>query len=168
MVRFIIRFQIFYKYRRVDIYIPIWLDLLLKRYYQQKNEINNLHSNMVRFIIKVGTYATGSADTFTFQYGQIYYEIKEDEAKKEDTNLHSNMVRFIIKTLFIITVLKKYIYIPIWLDLLLASVAVVIVQRFYLHSNMVRFIINFIIPFGQATTEFTFQYGQIYYWFSIN
>ena len=33
------------------IYIPIWLDLLFIKNLKSINEIKNLHSNMVRFII---------------------------------------------------------------------------------------------------------------------
>ena len=33
------------------IYIPIWLDLLYYKEEKIKEEINDLHSNMVRFII---------------------------------------------------------------------------------------------------------------------
>ena len=51
------------------IYIPIWLDLLLKWGKDKYIEAKNLHSNMVRFIILV--FATNLVDCpiFTFQYG---------------------------------------------------------------------------------------------------
>ena len=35
----------------ISIYIPIWLDLLLNIYWLESMAQNNLHSNMVRFII---------------------------------------------------------------------------------------------------------------------
>ena len=51
MVRFIIR-NIRKKIKNsLSIYIPIWLDLLLNRNSLQKKLFENLHSNMVRFII---------------------------------------------------------------------------------------------------------------------
>ena len=55
----------------------------------------NLHSNMVRFIIRNLDKDIYRFLSFTFQYGQIYYK----EQPKE-----------------LITI--QYIYIPIWLDLL--------------------------------------------------
>ena len=59
-----------------------------------------------------------------------------------DMHLHSNMVRFIIMR--VNTDIKRYkIYIPIWLDLLLAIRIIDNVYRYNLHSNMVRFIIRF-------------------------
>ena len=81
----------------ISIYIPIWLDLLQKVKKQIKLCILNLHSNMVRFIIKsqmivqkdvnliyipiwldlllmnLTTKKTKKKE-FTFQYGQIYYD----------------------------------------------------------------------------------------------
>ena len=37
----------------IQIYIPIWLDLLYNRVIDRIVDSNNLHSNMVRFIIRV-------------------------------------------------------------------------------------------------------------------
>ena len=69
MVRFIIKKQakIYRKWR--IIYIPIWLDLLwevdkLKTYTEP-----NLHSNMVRFIIRYAYNDKRVMRIFTFQYG---------------------------------------------------------------------------------------------------
>ena len=59
----------------------------------QKDE--NLHSNMVRFIIYKRFIKTTNIITFTFQYGQIYY-------------INDSYYKFSIVV----------IYIPIWLDLL--------------------------------------------------
>ena len=71
--------QIYYRNRNsadsviVRIYIPIWLDLLY--YFMNCNciIISNLHSNMVRFIIRNMLMIMLLSNTFTFQYGQIYY-----------------------------------------------------------------------------------------------
>ena len=57
---------------------------------------NDLHSNMVRFIIYVVSFVSFVSTIFTFQYGQIYYSV--------------NIV-------FLSCI--NQIYIPIWLDLLL-------------------------------------------------
>ena len=51
MVRFIIVFLIVYNWFSFVIYIPIWLDLLLKEKNMYEMYDKNLHSNMVRFII---------------------------------------------------------------------------------------------------------------------
>ena len=51
------------------IYIPIWLDLLLYRLYKRLYEKKNLHSNMVRFIMRRELNEFGTFDIFTFQYG---------------------------------------------------------------------------------------------------
>ena len=105
--------------------------------------LNNLHSNMVRFIIVSIKVIPLSLDSFTFQYGQIYYYLNNLKYIRDNPNLHSNMVRFIIREIYaqgtaedeftfqygqiyyrIVDWLKneyKYIYIPIWLDLLSRS-----------------------------------------------
>ena len=57
------------------IYIPIWLDLLFGRFQQMLPHFLNLHSNMVRFIIRQRKTFKISYGRFTFQYGQIYYTI---------------------------------------------------------------------------------------------
>ena len=57
------------------IYIPIWLDLLFFDKYRNNLSNNNLHSNMVRFIIPEVITMITSIIAFTFQYGQIYYLI---------------------------------------------------------------------------------------------
>ena len=51
------------------IYIPIWLDLLLKGAYKQPKGHANLHSNMVRFIITRDDIGIHFYFKFTFQYG---------------------------------------------------------------------------------------------------
>ena len=129
---------IFYSF--VHIYIPIWLDLLSIMfqvlfslyYYLHSNMVRfiifilsisfqiakHLHSNMVRFIIIVEKGKAISTREFTFQYGQIYYILKD-----------------------FVKLIKLIIYIPIWLDLLLLSISSPSFCRAYLHSNMVRFII---------------------------
>ena len=95
---------------------------------------------MVRFIIDLSQEHVFTAEAFTFQYGQIYYDVY----KARDN-------------------LRKPIYIPIWLDLLYNWTE----ARFFsiedLHSNMVRFIIAKQIADTTKRYTFTFQYGQIYY-----
>ena len=58
---------------QTKIYIPIWLDLLLKEFLMASARTPNLHSNMVRFIIGMAIIKNTNAAEFTFQYGQIYY-----------------------------------------------------------------------------------------------
>ena len=116
--------QIYYKNMKkrlpigTNIYIPIWLDLLLIQHYRfldcllylHSNMVRfiihiytklfsmegNLHSNMVRFIIYFILYITNQNKKFTFQYGQIYYFFDYYMLVHSDSDLHSNMVRFII------------------------------------------------------------------------
>ena len=100
------------------IYIPIWLDLLCTGSVKWTGLFNDLHSNMVRFIMITLTDDNYYLKKFTFQYGQIYYSLeylKYDEMKK--------------------------IYIPIWLDLLYLLDFLKSPRVCHLHSNMVRFII---------------------------
>ena len=52
MVRFIILSEVVYLLKFFLIYIPIWLDLLSLQYPIPFGKSQNLHSNMVRFIIK--------------------------------------------------------------------------------------------------------------------
>ena len=73
---------------------------------------------MVRFIIDYGKYYFIDFMAFTFQYGQIYYNIK-----------------------IIFKMTKRKIYIPIWLDLLQIIQIQHNKNNKNLHSNMVRFII---------------------------
>ena len=122
------------------IYIPLWLDLLLFTNENKIEEIANLHSTMVRFIITTVSVSTSITSPFTFHYGQIYYAgIRDDEF------------------------LKAHIYIPLWLDLLFLIFKSHSRFQYYLHSTMVRFII--FLPTAQArlSFSFTFHYGQIYY-----
>ena len=77
------------------IYIPIWLDLLCLPLFVNRLAYRDLHSNMVRFIIKTVCNSLLKKSIFTFQYGQIYY----GEAWTRKGYL-------------------QCIYIPIWLDLL--------------------------------------------------
>ena len=49
-----LRVYVFYSVK-FDIYIPIWLDLLLYYFIYANNIAQNLHSNMVRFIIAKST-----------------------------------------------------------------------------------------------------------------
>ena len=69
MVRFIISISNSAKWKWTRIYIPIWLDLLYAD--GRFNEIikNNLHSNMVRFIILHQASQNLKLNLFTFQYG---------------------------------------------------------------------------------------------------
>ena len=52
-----------------NIYIPIWLDLLLSRGNGKRYIEKNLHSNMVRFIIVKAYRYNQFQKAFTFQYG---------------------------------------------------------------------------------------------------
>ena len=92
MVRFIIQLSTSFLCHTINIYIPIWLDLLSKEYINQRTTWFDLHSNMVRFIIsQKAAYRINrgiiyipiwldllsvavnvfplSVDLFTFQYG---------------------------------------------------------------------------------------------------
>ena len=51
------------------IYIPIWLDLLCQSYRICQSIISNLHSNMVRFIMRSMDKKRMPTMLFTFQYG---------------------------------------------------------------------------------------------------
>ena len=103
----------------VLIYIPIWLDLLFQIKILTRITLGNLHSNMVRFIIDDNSIIQIAKSQFTFQYGQIYYITKSKSSNK-----------------------RRYIYIPIWLDLLFKEPVSRGESKAYLHSNMVRFIIR--------------------------
>ena len=122
------------------IYIPIWLDLLLLESPLVRPIVVYLHSNMVRFIIIGIPIGSPNSCLFTFQYGQIYYKTILQQGFHSNNYLHSNMVRFII---FSPPPLSVYVL--------------------HLHSNMVRFIIMMKIALNTIYREFTFQYGQIYY-----
>ena len=69
MVRFIIFNKSFFVTFFAIIYIPIWLDLLCQAYRQAHQKAQNLHSNMVRFIIASFNFVKTFATIFTFQYG---------------------------------------------------------------------------------------------------
>ena len=69
MVRFIIRIKKSILSKSKLIYIPIWLDLLLKFYFIKKEDLKNLHSNMVRFIMQSLAAISYEINRFTFQYG---------------------------------------------------------------------------------------------------
>ena len=125
----------------MHIYIPIWLDLLCVILIQKNIENCNLHSNMVRFIIK-----------------PPYIPPMQSLG-----NLHSNMVRFIIEGVNKMYVCNNCIYIPIWLDLLYIAYIVAYTHKKNLHSNMVRFIMSSFTFKKSLFIKFTFQYGQIYY-----
>ena len=148
--------------KRFLIYIPLWLDLLLHKEIDEKSEENDLHSTMVRFIMNIKlkygkrreylhstmvrfiivrnqTYTLEEV-LFTFHYGQIYYRLQNHEEN-----------------------CKTNIYIPLWLDLLSIRKTKTIRKRMYLHSTMVRFIIDPKYFRNDATLQFTFHYGQIYY-----
>ena len=87
-----------FKYNQCSsIYIPIWLDLLLENTRYLKKTHQDLHSNMVRFIILFFYLMLASIS-------QIYIPIWLDllllykvAYPRKLLNLHSNMVRFIIK-----------------------------------------------------------------------
>ena len=95
---------------------------------------------MVRFIMPAIIDVIIVITSFTFQYGQIYYDFLEDYAEE-----------------------IEYIYIPIWLDLLYQQDLNRQIMERDLHSNMVRFIIQKKRPHYHMILLFTFQYGQIYY-----
>ena len=71
--------QIYYLYfiiiccSRKQIYIPLWLDLLLELYVFATTDSLYLHSTMVRFIILKKPNIISNECLFTFHYGQIYY-----------------------------------------------------------------------------------------------
>ncbi len=69
MVRFIIETTFIIYLFQINVYIPIWLDLLfifINYMYQSKI---GLHSNMVRFIILEEAIIELHFKMFTFQYG---------------------------------------------------------------------------------------------------
>ena len=80
------------------IYIPIWLDLLYGKTITEGEEDGNLHSNMVRFIIRCPIFRKRCP---IFIYIPIWldllYTIKIYSSLLQ-INLHSNMVRFIISS----------------------------------------------------------------------
>ena len=100
---------------------------------------------MVRFIMQILGEPMGIPISFTFQYGQIYYCIFDVANSFIFPNLHSNMVRFIIDLIKLSRVFLIYIYIPIWLDLL------------FTYDPL----------YTEYDEKFTFQYGQIYYFHTI-
>ena len=140
MVRFIIFLRDTEIICLTIIYIPIWLDLLYccpSCYYIT---VQNLHSNMVRFIMSSFTLQKSLFIAFTFQYGQIYYYDKYmDEGTMNEFTFQYGQIYY-TNSAPVIGCIPR-IYIPIWLDLLFQL----------LPNPMLHF------------TKFTFQYGQIYY-----
>ena len=122
------------------IYIPIWLDLLFVRGIAPTPSLFDLHSNMVRFIIKASSPLSSSMTRFTFQYGQIYYLLGTSIffLFRAFTFQYGQIYYFYFINIF---PNRQVIYIPIWLDLLLRRNAIAM----------------------RWQDKFTFQYGQIYY-----
>ena len=129
-----------HKQRFSTIYIPIWLDLLYYLIVSVVHSHLNLHSNMVRFIIRK---PSGIRRNDNIIYIPIWLDLLSTYHKNtysQQKHLHSNMVRFIIKLLAVgqpaqasftfqygqiyylqINMSRSItngIYIPIWLDLL--------------------------------------------------
>ena len=78
------------------IYIPIWLDLLLMLLICNHLYYRNLHSNMVRFIIRRIFWR--ECNRFVI-YIPIWLDLLSTSLPKQvlgEPNLHSNMVRFIM------------------------------------------------------------------------
>ena len=69
MVRFIINEYCLMIIDNVEIYIPIWLDLLFVLLFIVIPPFLDLHSNMVRFIIQIAFNDYFRSPVFTFQYG---------------------------------------------------------------------------------------------------
>ena len=69
MVRFIILKMNKSNFQKQFIYIPIWLDLLSSIIFSASLSLENLHSNMVRFIIGLYSNRANPVNVFTFQYG---------------------------------------------------------------------------------------------------
>ena len=69
MVRFIINFLMNLFNKIFEIYIPIWLDLLFLKGREFNRKREDLHSNMVRFIIQKIKERFQLQPEFTFQYG---------------------------------------------------------------------------------------------------
>ena len=69
MVRFIIHKQNKNKKGGLEVYIPIWLDLLYFRKVYALVPNVSLHSNMVRFIMHNNRNVFINFIRFTFQYG---------------------------------------------------------------------------------------------------
>ena len=108
-----------------NIYIPLWLDLLLAKSKGLGYRYANLHSTMVRFIMTALQVIKITYTTFTFHYGQIYYFQRQSEQAQQER-----------------------IYIPLWLDLLYKLLFRAKHERVYLHSTMVRFIITILKLFN--------------------
>ena len=119
-IYYAIQFERFYY--KIAIYIPIWLDLLWLKASATPQVPEDLHSTMVRFIIRWRKSYRYSHHLFTFHYGQIYY--------------------FDFRLLY---GKRELIYIPLWLDLLSTCAHDDKRVAVNLHSTMVRFIMKLII-----------------------
>ena len=53
----------------------------------------------------------------------------------------------------------RFIYIPLWLDLLFSSIDKNKLRLSDLHSTMVRFIISKVVVYKKGGNKFTFHYG---------
>ena len=69
MVRFIIGVETSIPRSYINIYIPLWLDLLYKCCYSLLPLLLHLHSTMVRFIIVSVIKFIDALPKFTFHYG---------------------------------------------------------------------------------------------------
>ena len=145
------------------IYIPLWLDLLLKKANILFIRLRYLHSTMVRFIIYAFAIiiTARSVIYIPLWLDLLFFPLINQELTK--WNLHSTMVRFIILPVRSFGLIHdrftfhygqiyyekwllnessvKVIYIPLWLDLLSISFSSRFHKSLYLHSTMVRFII---------------------------
>ena len=153
------------RYDEIEIYIPLWLDLLFKNGGIKEGimQIFTFHYGQIYYALKQNCKLRACG--FTFHYGQIYYLCSQVARLLLSSYLHSTMVRFIIfkfvrsgmieseftfhyGQIYYINIIifylpRIFIYIPLWLDLLLWLSTLLFRQLRYLHSTMVRFIILF-------------------------
>ena len=122
-------------------YIPIWLDLLSLQDSRYKTSRVFLHSNMVRFIICVAEALNKNYYSFTFQYGQIYYNGSVGDVVYR-YNFYIPIWLDLLFGQHGLQLKEHVFYIPIWLDLLYFQILRSFFYFYILHSNMVRFIID--------------------------
>ena len=143
------------------IYIPVWLDQKYDRQNRNREQIQHLHSSMVRLEIRNKTKLT--INTFV-----IYIPVWLDQKYilliyliKKYLYLHSSMVR--LEIVFFRTegsLSEEFTFQYGQIRNRALSLRFCIFE-YYLHSSMVRLEIKRLCQFFEYLSKFTFQYGQI-------
>ena len=120
-----------------SIYIPLWLNIKLARFFLRLPRVADLHSTLIKY----KEFNRQLHPSLSEIYIPLWLNIKLDLIfiSLLEVHLHSTLIKYKVKNISKYLIRTMQIYIPLWLNIKISLKAYEVCSKGHLHSTLIKY-----------------------------